>query len=161
MTTFDATTALTLAAEAEESLDANASGNWPTPAPDLRKLASMLRAAVADLAQRVKDWDALVKLIAETVGDKEDREAAEMDELGEFDPWHALRTHASDRDSLRAKLAEVGLERESLIREGFELAVETAVVCHESECNHDQFAAHINWTEARRELEARIAEVKP
>jgi hypothetical protein len=52
--TFSPSEALTLAAEAEASLDANARGDWPTPAPDARALASMLRAAVA----RVEELEA-------------------------------------------------------------------------------------------------------
>ena len=46
-----------------------------------------------ELKQRDRDWDALVTLIAKTVGTEEDREAAEMGEMEEFDPWRALRTH--------------------------------------------------------------------
>jgi hypothetical protein len=124
--TFSPSHALTLAAEAEESLDANARGDWPAPAPDVRALASVaeMEACREELAvmhreyasleshharvvaQRNSDFDALTKLIAETVGDKDDREAAEMDELDEFDPWHALRTYTADRDRLRVLLAE-------------------------------------------------------
>jgi hypothetical protein len=57
------------------------------------------------------DWDALLVEIALAVGDDDDREAAEMGEIEEFDPWHALRRYAADRDSLRSKLSD--LEREN------------------------------------------------
>ncbi len=66
------------------------------------------------VAQRNRDWDALMVLIAKAIGTEEDREAAELDEVDEFDPWHALRTFAdtrdsaiSERDSLRARLAVI------------------------------------------------------
>lgn len=55
--------------------------------------------------QRNKDWDALMALIAKALGTDEDREAAEMDEVDEFDPWHALRTYVDERDALKAQVA--------------------------------------------------------
>lgn len=57
------------------------------------------------VTQRNKDWDALMVEIAKAIGSDEDREAAELDETDEFDPWNALRSHASDRDRLAAELA--------------------------------------------------------
>jgi len=63
----------------------------------------MTRDLRAQLAQRDRDWDALVKLIATSVGTEEDRDCAENDELAEFDPWHALRTRAAEAEQLRAE----------------------------------------------------------
>lgn len=57
--------------------------------------------------QRNKDFNALMVLIAQSVGDNEERECAECDEMDEFDPWFALRRHMTDRDSLRTRLASV------------------------------------------------------
>jgi hypothetical protein len=66
------------------------------------------------IAQRNKDWDALMVLIAQAIGDDDDREAAEMDELGEFDPWHALRTFIATRNTALSDLARVREECEQL-----------------------------------------------
>jgi hypothetical protein len=49
----------------------------------------------ADYARQNNDWNALLIEIALTVGSDDDREAAEMGEVDEFDPWHALRSHRS------------------------------------------------------------------
>lgn len=49
--------------------------------------------------QRNRDWDALMVLLAKAIGIDEDREAAEMGEVDEFDPWHALRTFTNQRDT--------------------------------------------------------------
>jgi hypothetical protein len=62
-----------------------------------REYASLEAHHAAVVAQRNKDWDALMVEIALTVGDRDDREAAEMGEIEEFDPWHALRTFRSRR----------------------------------------------------------------
>lgn len=64
--------------------------------------------------QRNRDWDALMVLIAKAVGTDDDREAAEMGEVDEFDPWHALRIFiAADRDPViqRAEKAEAECEQ--------------------------------------------------
>lgn len=57
----------------------------------------------AEIAQRNKDWDALMVLIAETVGDEDEREMAAAEDMEEFDPWSALRRAqltADDRAAL-------------------------------------------------------------
>ena len=54
------------------------------------------------LAQRDRDWIVLMVLIAHAVGTDDDREAADMGEVDEFDPWHALRTHAIEAARLRS-----------------------------------------------------------
>lgn len=46
---------------------------------------------------------------------------------------------------------------EKLLREGFELAVDSAELCDEAECNHDRAGSHINWTSARKALEERLS----
>jgi multidrug resistance efflux pump len=69
----------------------------------VEELERELRNLRASLEQRDRDWDALVTLIAKTVGTDEDREAAKIGEIEELDPWHALRTHGSQ---LAAKTAE-------------------------------------------------------
>lgn len=66
-----------------------------TVIPSVEIEADRDRTVIAELrkenAQHRKDWDALLVEIALAVGDKDDREAAEMGEIEEFDPWHALR----------------------------------------------------------------------
>lgn len=44
--------------------------------------------------QFAKDWDALVALIAEMIGNDEEREMASAGEMEEFDPWACLRRMA-------------------------------------------------------------------
>jgi chromosome segregation ATPase len=64
------------------------------------------------LAQRDRDWDALLTLIATAVGSDDDREAAEMGEIEEFDPWHALRQHAPRLSQSHADCLAMGEELE-------------------------------------------------
>lgn len=45
------------------------------------------------VTQRNHDWDALMVEIARTIGTAEDREAAELSQIDEFDPWNALRNY--------------------------------------------------------------------
>lgn len=61
-------------------------------------------------------------------------------------------------DAIRA-LSEFSAARadEFLIREGFEIAVEGAELCHEAECVHDRIESHINWTSARSDLEEHLS----
>lgn len=46
-----------------------------------------------------------------------------------------------------------------LLRAGFEFAVDSAEVCHEAECTHDNVESHLNWTEGRRAFEEHCAEI--
>jgi chromosome segregation ATPase len=101
--TFSADKALTLAAEAEASLDANARGDWPTSRPDLRALASMLRAAVA----RVEDLEAETRAVRMTEADLVRMPMSDLDHHKA-----ELLAMLTDRDSLRAKLAEVEADRD-------------------------------------------------
>ena len=71
-------------------------------------------ALIAECRQWRKNWDALMVLIAQTVGDEDDREMAEAGEMEEFDPWHALRAHrqaalsGEDVEALRFAVKVVG-----------------------------------------------------
>lgn len=64
-------------------------------------LRDMMRARLEeterDLAQCHKDWDALVTLIAERLGNEDEREMAEAGEMEEFDPWACLRRYGKDK----------------------------------------------------------------
>ena len=68
-----------------------------SPSAELEAVAFERDAACAELTQARKDWDALLMLIAMTLGTDEDRENAENGDVEEFDPWHALRTRAAIR----------------------------------------------------------------
>jgi chromosome segregation ATPase len=106
--TFSPSAALTLAAEAEASLDANARGDWPTPAPDIRALASMLRAAVA----RVEELEAETRAVRMTGADLVRMPMSDLDHHKA-----ELLAMLTDRDSLRAKLADADrCARESLVQ---------------------------------------------
>jgi len=64
--------------------------------------------------QRNRDHDALTLEIAKAIGTSEDRELAECDEIGDFDPWDALRKFNAGRDALRASLMAAEAERDAL-----------------------------------------------
>lgn len=85
--------------------------------------------ARAELRQRRKDWDALVTLIAVTLGDEDERKGAEMGEIEEFDPWSALRAHRSQALTAEEREALAWLMRWDSI-EGHEPQSETGRVHH-------------------------------
>ena len=60
----------------------------------------------AEHARLNGNWDELCVEIAKAVGTKEDRECAEMGEMDEFDPWHAIRLAGSQLSACRSALAE-------------------------------------------------------
>lgn len=62
-----------------------------------REMESLQEHHARVVAQRNKDWDALMVEIALAVGDNDEREAAHLDETEEFDPWSALRKFAASR----------------------------------------------------------------
>lgn len=59
-----------------------------------------------EASQHLRDWDALMVLIAKALGDEHDREAADCDELDDFDPWSPLRSFIAARDAMLAVQAE-------------------------------------------------------
>lgn len=73
---------------------------WEREAVRLERDLANYRAA---LEQRDRDWDALLVEVALTVGDDDDREAAEAGQVDEFDPWHALR-RARERNACSTKV---------------------------------------------------------
>jgi DNA repair exonuclease SbcCD ATPase subunit len=118
--TFNKDHALTLAAEAEASLDANAGGDWPTPAPDARALASMLRAAVARIAEleaRGDDCRFCLGAKGNVRGNENIVEGVVCCDCCSVLATEIVDAAASDRDSLRAKLADADrCARESLVQ---------------------------------------------
>ena len=126
----------------------------------------MVAAQLADLKehhrrvvdQRNRDWDALMLLIMRAVGTDEDREAADMGEIEEFDPWYALRKHIENGGALlsqnltacredlaryRALVAEVEAERDE------------ARACAALEAQHHAFLR-----KERDEARSKLAEVE-
>ena len=78
-------------------------GWWPESAHEieLAKRDAELTKLRDEHDQLNRDWNALMVLIASTIGTDNEREAAELDEVEEFDPWHALRRHATELARMR------------------------------------------------------------
>ena len=105
-------------------------------------------------------------IAADTITDEQIRELLAL--LADWD-WPSLANSARhvgappdcvDAFNALARIANLPTDtpsvRESCLREGFEIAVGGAEVCHEESCTHDHYESHINWSTARVELENEI-----
>lgn len=50
--------------------------------------------------------------------------------------------------------------QERAMRDGFEIAVDHAYICDESQCEHYNHISHIDWSDAREELETAINQMR-